>query len=339
MRVTIKDVAKRANVSVATVSRVLNQSKPVSEEIQKKVLEAIQEMGFNPNAVARSLVMKKSSLIGVLIPDISNMFFSMLVRGIEEECYKHQYTTLLCNTNGEIEKEIHYLNILKDKYVDGIVILTTSIKEEHVQFFNNHSIPVIFASQSEVEDGLFASININDFQAAYDATNYLIALGHQRIGILSGPLTDIDSGYARHAGYKEALKEHGLTYDSAWFREGNYDIKSGYEKGKEILNITDKPTAIFCSSDAMAIGVIRAANELGLTVPQDLSVMGFDDISIAEAFLPALTTVQQPIYEMGTEAAKILLKQIKDKDNDKQRKEGKIMPHKIIVRDSCRKLT
>ncbi|MCF6094250.1 LacI family transcriptional regulator [Microaerobacter geothermalis] len=336
MKVTIKDVAERAQVSVATVSRVLNQSKPVSPEIQDKVMRAVNELGFNPNPVARSLVMKKSLLIGVLIPNIANMFFSVLVRGLEEECYKQQYTTLLCNTNGEIDKELHYLNLMKDKYVDGVVILTSSLKEEHIQFFEENPIPVVFASQSNNGGGMFDCINIDDFQAAYDATSFLIKWGHKKIGLLSGPLTDMESGFSRYSGFRKALEEHNLDFYEKWFSEGTYDIYSGFLRGKEILSRKERPTAIFCASDTMAMGLIHAADEIGIRVPDEISVMGFDDIPMAEAFRPGLTTVRQPIFELGAKAAKMLMEQIQKKSNHK--KQLKILPHEIVVRKSCLKL-
>jgi LacI family transcriptional regulator len=337
MNITIKDVAKLANVSIATVSRVLNQSKPVSSEVREKVLQAIEELGFNPNPVARSLVMKESLLIGVLIPDISNVFFSVFVRGIEQECFTSRYTTLLCNTNVDTERELHYLNLLKDKYVDGVILLTSSPKKEHIDFFDEHAIPVVFASHSDVDNGRFTCINIDDYQGCYDATQFLIDSGHRKIAMFSGYLKDYDSGLRRYEGYKKALEDNEVPYDENWLFTGGYDIQAGYTHAQKLFRLADIPTAICCASDMIAIGAIRAAEEAGLRVPEDISIMGFDDVPIAEAYRPSLTTVQQPICELGIQSAQMLIQQIQDKENSV--KELRILPHKIMVRESCRKLT
>jgi len=337
MNITIKDVAKRANVSIATVSRVLNQSKPVSPQVREKVMKAVEELGFTVNPVARSLVMKKSRLIGVLISDISNMFFSVLVSGVERECFKERYSTLLCSTNGDVEKELYYLNLLKDQYVDGIIMFTQSLKEEHLRFFENNPIPVVFRSSLGPENSRYSYININDYQAFYDAAQYLIDLGHKKIGMLSGDLSTTGSAYhQRYTGFRKALEDHGLEFQGKWLLEGDYDIASGYRRGKKLFSMKEIPTAVCCASDLSAIGAIKAAEEMGLRVPDDLSVMGFDDIPVAEAYRPGLTTVRQPIMEMGIQSVQMLIQQIQDKGHNSQ--EIRIVPHEIIVRESCIKL-
>lgn len=336
MNSTIKDVAKRAGVSIATVSRVLNNSTPVSALIKEKVIKAIEEFGFIPNPVARSLVMKKSRLIGILTADISNMFYSVLVGAIEQECFKEKYATLLCSTNGETEKELYYLNLLKDQYVDGIIIFTSMPREEHLQFFEKNPIPVVFKSNPGLDKSRLSSINIDDFQAFYDATQYLIDLGHKKIGMLSGLLIKVDSGTQRYAGFRKALEDNGLEFHEKWFFEGTHVISSGYMRGRQLFSLEEIPTAVCCASDTIAIGAIRAAVEMGLRVPHDISIMGFDDIPIAEAYLPGLTTVRQPIIQIGTQAAQMLIHQIQG--NGDQSKEIRILPHEIMVRESCMKL-
>lgn len=337
MNITIKDVAKRANVSIATVSRVLNQSKPVSPQVKDKVLRAVEELGFNPNPVARSLVMKESRLIGVLISDISNMFFSVLVSAIEQECFKQKYTPLLCSTNGETQRELYYLNLLKDQYVDGVIIFTSSPKEEHLHFFENNPIPVVFKSYADPQKSQFSCINIDNFQAFYDATQYLIDLGHRKIGMLGSILTKVDSEiYQRYAGFRKALEDNSLEFQEKWFLEAETDISSGYMKGKKLFSMKEIPTAVCCASDTIAIGAIKAAEEMGIRVPEDVSIMGFDDIPIAEAYRPGLTTVRQPIVEMGIQSAQMLIHQIQEKENHS--KEMRILPHEIVVRESCLKV-
>ncbi|WP_410514067.1 LacI family DNA-binding transcriptional regulator [Paenibacillus sp. BR2-3] len=335
MDITIKDVAMKAKVSIATVSRVLNQSKPVSQAIKQRVLEVVEELEYNPNPVARSLIMKESKLIGLLIPAIENTYISIFVGAIEEELFKNNYTTLLCNTKRDLDIELHYLKLLKEKYVDGVVLLTSSPKPQQIEFFENHAVPVIFASHTDTE-GRFASINIDEFQAAYDATKFLLESGHRKIAFFGGPLAYYQI-VQRLEGYKQALKEYGIEYDDKLFYEQDYDIESGYRSGMKLFNNDELPTAIFCVSDMVAIGAIRAAEDSGLRVPEDISVMGFDDIPIAGAYRPALTTVRQPVYELGVQAAQMLLRQIQDKEN--YVKEARIVPHEIIERGSCRKVT
>lgn len=337
MSITIKDVAKRANVSKATVSRVLNQSKPVSSQVRERVMKAVEELGFNPNPVARSLAMSKSRLIGVLISDISNMFFSVLVSGIEEECFKQKYTPLLCSTKGDTERELYYLNLLKDQYVDGVIIFTAAVKEEHLHFFENNPIPVLFKSYADPQKSQFSCINIDNYQAFYDAAQYLIDLGHKKIGMFCGRLTNVNSeAYQRYDGFRKALEDHGLEIHEKWCLQGETDIHAGYMRGKKLFSMKEIPTAVCCASDTVAIGAIRAAKEMGLRVPEDISIMGFDDIPIAEAYQPGLTTVRQPIIEMGIQSAKMLIHQIQDKENSS--KEIRTLPHEIIVRESCLKV-
>lgn len=337
MNITIKDVAKRANVSIATVSRVLNQSKPVSPQVREKVMKAVEELGFNPNPVARSLVMKESRLIGVLISDISNMFFSVLVSAIEQECFKQKYTPLLCSTNGNTQRELYYLNLLKDQYVDGVIIFTSSPKEEHLRFFENNPIPVVFKSYADPKKSPFSCINIDDYQAFFDATQYLIDLGHEKIGMLGAQLVNVESEiYQRYLGFRKALEDRGLELHEKWLLEGDTDIHSGYMKAKKLFSMKEIPTAVCCTSDTIAIGAIRAAEEMGLLVPEDVSIMGFDDIPIAEAYRPGLTTIRQPIIEMGIQSAQMLIDQIQDKESHS--KEIRILSHEIVVRKSCLKV-
>ncbi|AJY76951.1 LacI family DNA-binding transcriptional regulator [Paenibacillus beijingensis] len=335
MDITIKDVALKANVSIATVSRVLNQSKPVSKAVRERVLKVVGELNFNPNSVARSLIMKESKLIGVLIPGIENTYISIFVQAIEEEFFKHNYTTLLCNTKRDTDIELHYLKLLREKYVDGVVLLTSAPKPKHIEFFENNAVPVVFASHTD-KQRRFSSINIDDYKAAYDATRYLIQLGHRRIAFFGGPRMYVQV-IRRLEGYKQALTDHGIEYDEKLYYPLDYTIESGYESGMKLFRQNDKPTAVFCISDMVAIGAIRAADDSGLRVPEDISVMGFDDIPIAKSYLPGFTTVRQPVYELGVQAAQMLLKQIRQKED--YAPEAKILPHEIIIRGSCIKVS
>ncbi|NGM81611.1 LacI family transcriptional regulator [Paenibacillus sp. 7124] len=335
MSITIKDVAMRANVSPATVSRVLNQSKPVSKAIREKVLKVVEELNFNPNSVARSLVMKESRLIGVIISSIDNVFISKFVNIIEEEFFKHNYTTLLCNTRNDDEIEKDYLRLLKDKYVDGVVLMTSPPKPHQIEFFEQVDIPAVFAGHIDPSQQ-FSSVNIDNYQAMYDATRYLLEIGHRRIAFFGGPLI-YRQAVERLSGYKQALAEYGIGSEESLIFANDYDIDHGYENGMTLFQRPDRPTAVCCVSDMVAIGAIKAAEMNGLSVPGDISIMGFDDILLAKAYCPGITTVRQPIKELSVQTAEMLLKQIKQKEN--YLKETRILPHEIIVRGSCMAVT
>ncbi|GAW29434.1 LacI family DNA-binding transcriptional regulator [Carboxydocella sp. ULO1] len=336
MPVTIKDVAREAGVSVSTVSRVLNNSKPVSSEIRARVLAAVNKLNFQPNSLARSLVLKKTRLIGVLVPDIANPFFPVAIAGIEEIASMYGYNILLFNTFGQIEKELQYLNILKEKQVDGIIKMSTQVTEKHEEYFASTSIPMVVTSNcTERED--VPCVVIDDVRAAYDATSYLISLGHKRIGMISGPLDD-SAGRDRFLGYQQAMLEHKLNIDFNLLKQGNFKVESGKKAMEEILRTVAReelPTAIFAANDEMAIGAIGVLLDNGLRVPEDISVMGFDDIFIAPVFRPALTTVKQPIYDIGAVAARKLVKLI---EGEKLSETKTVLPYHIIERNSCRRI-
>ncbi|MGP7819756.1 LacI family DNA-binding transcriptional regulator [Niallia sp. 01092] len=334
MKITIKDVARKANVSISTVSNVINKSKRVSPEVSERVLKVVNELGFSPNVIARSLIKKESLSIGVLIPSIENTFTSIFVRVIEKELFKHNYSTLLCNTELDMDIELHYLKLMKEKYVDGVVLLTSNLQQMHIDFFEENSIPVILASLTD-KNGKFSSINIDDYQAAYDATEYLIKLGHRKIAWFGGALNHEHSS-SRFEGYKQAFADYEIVYEKNVFFNEEYQIKSGYERGMEIFRKPNCPTAVLCISDVIAIGAIQAAEECGLRIPEDISIMGFDDIPISGAYRPGITTVRQPVYDLGVQAAQMLLQQIKEKESYK--KEARILPHEIIIRGSCKNI-
>lgn len=334
MKITIKDVARKANVSISTVSNVINKSKRVSPEVTERVLKVVNEFGFSPNVIARSLIKKETLSIGVLIPGIENTFTSNFVRVIEKELFKHNYSTLLCNTELDVDIELHYLKLMKEKYVDGVVLLTSTLKQVHIDFFEENSIPVILASLTD-KNGRFSSVNIDDYQAGYDAAQYLIKLGHQKIAWFGGDIKH-DHSVLRFEGYKQALADYEVVYEENVSFNEEYQIKSGYERGMEIFRKENRPTAVFCISDVLAIGAIQAAEECGLRVPADISIMGFDDIPIAGAYRPGITTVRQPVYDLGVQAAQMLLQQIKKKKGYK--KEARILPHEIIIRGSCKEI-
>lgn len=334
MGVTIKEVAKLAGVSKATVSRVLNNTKPVSTEIKEKVMKVIEETGYKPSSLARSLVNKETHLIGVLIPDISNDFYSVLVKGMVHFIDDNNYNILLGNSFDEPKKELDYLELFQSKEVDGIIFMTRSLGEKHLEYVDRFNKPIITVNRKLDRLGI-PNIDIDNFKAAYDATKYLIDLNHKRIGIVRASLDDPTAGVERFEGYKKALEDNSIEFKEELVKESHFNPKEAKKVTEELLGLKEPPTAIFAVSDIMATGVIKAIVEKGLKVPENISVFGFDDIPLADNFIPSISTIRQPIYEMGEKAMDLLLRMISGEDITEK---TFVLDHQIVERQSTRKL-
>ncbi|MEF3303939.1 catabolite control protein A [Paenibacillus sp. GYB003] len=330
MTVTIYDVAREAGVSMATVSRVVNNNPNVKPQTRKKVFEAIDRLGYRPNAVARGLASKKTTTVGVVIPDISNSIFSEVTRGIEDIANMYHYNIILCNADKKKEKEIRVINTLLEKQVDGLLFMGGTVTEDHIQAFKTSSVPIVLCGTTDDKD-LIPSVDIDHEAAAYDAVKLLIGQGHTRIGMISGTLQDPANGFARYQGYKKALEEAGMTVTEELVRVGNYRYESGYEMMKYFLDLSSRPTAIFAATDEMAIGAIHAIQDQGLKVPEDVSVISVDNIRMASMVRPQLTTVAQPMYDIGAVSMRLLTK-LMNKENVDMAKV--LLPHEIIQRKS-----
>ncbi|OYD09003.1 catabolite control protein A [Paludifilum halophilum] len=310
--ITIYDVAREAGVSMATVSRVVNGNPNVKPVTRKKVLETIRNMGYRPNAVARGLASKKTTTVGVVIPDISSAFFAELTRGIEDIANMYHYNIILCNSDLKKEKELRLIETLLEKQVDGLLFLGGEVTDEHRDIFAGSSVPIVLAATYDDEDESRPYVTIDQVQAAKDATSVLIEEGHDKIGLIGGPLTDPILGYPRYQGYKEALEEKGLPLREEWVRLGDYRYHSGLQSAKELLTGDEAPTALFVINDEMAVGAIHAAQDLGKKVPDDVSVIGFDNIPLADQVRPLLSTVAVPMYDIGAVAMRLLTKYMND---------------------------
>ncbi|KZN97080.1 MULTISPECIES: catabolite control protein A [Aeribacillus] len=330
--VTIYDVAREANVSMATVSRVVNGNPNVKPTTRKKVLEAIERLGYRPNAVARGLASKKTTTVGVVIPDVSSTFYSELARGIEDIATMYKYNIILSNSDQNKEKELHLLNTLLGKQVDGIVFMSGNITEEHVEEFKRSPVPIVLASTFD-ENNELPSVNINYEQAAYDAVKFLIDKGHKHIAYVSGPMEEPVNKVKKLKGYIRALEEAGLQYDEQFVVEGDYSYESGIEAFDKVLELSPKPTAIFVGTDEMALGVIHAAQDKGYEIPKDFDVIGFDNTRLATMVRPRLTTVVQPSYDIGAVAMRLLTKLMNKEEVDNHIVE---LPHRIEIRQSTK---
>ncbi|MET3287892.1 catabolite control protein A [Brevibacillus fluminis] len=332
MPITIYDVAREAGVSMATVSRVVNGNPNVKPTTRKKVLAAIERLGYRPNAVARGLASKKTTTVGVIIPDISSLFFSELARGIEDIATMYKYNIILCNSDNRLEKELQLINTLLEKQVDGLLFLGSEIKEDHLQTLSTAAVPVVLAATRDA-DNILPSVTIDHFQAAYDATKALIDRGHKRVAILSGPKTDPLGGLLRFEGYKQALADSGIAFDEELVRSGSYWYETGLRNMNEFLKLDNPPTAVFAANDEVAIGAIHAIQDSGKSVPGDIEIIGHDNIRLAEMVRPKLSTVVQPMYDIGAVAMRLLTKYM---NNEHVEEHVVLLPHRIEYRQSTR---
>ncbi len=332
MTVTIYDVAREAGVSMATVSRVVNNNPNVKPQTRKKVFEAIERLGYRPNAVARGLASKKTTTVGVVIPDISNSIFSEVARGIEDIANMYHYNIILCNADKKKDKEIRVINTLLEKQVDGLLFMGGAVTDEHIQAFKTSSVPIVLCATAD-ENKMIPSVDIDHEGAAFDGVNVLIQNGHRDIAMISGSLQDPANGYARYQGYKRALETAGIPVREDYVRIGNYRYESGVEATKYFLGLPQRPSAIFAATDEMAIGAIHTLQDNGLRVPEDVSVISVDNIRMASMVRPTLTTVAQPMYDIGAVSMRLLTKLM-----NKETKEGDltqvILPHEVIHRNS-----
>jgi LacI family transcriptional regulator len=302
MAVTRKQVAEYAGVSEATISYVVNDGpRPVAPATRERVLEAIRELGYHPSDVARSLRLQRTSTIGLILPDTANPFYGEIARIIENFGYAEGYTVILCNSNLDSERERDYIDMLRAKRVEGLVIIPTSA-EAAAPLQNSHILTVVLEYPI---DGAYCLV-ADDYQGGYAATDHLLRLGHQRIGIITRT-GDTSSSALRVQGYQAALEQAGLPVDEQLAVETSATIPQGEAAALQLLDLPKPPTAIFSHSDMIALGVYSAARRRGLRIPEDLSVVGYDDIDAAAYFNPPLTTVMYPKQAMGEGAARLLI--------------------------------
>jgi LacI family transcriptional regulator len=327
---TIKDVAKLAGVSISTVSRVINDSKPVTEELRQRVLDVIEETNYVPNPLARSLVTKKSRLIGVVVPDVSDTFVNEILNGIEDVAKNNGYDVLLSNTYSDKSQEYKSLNLFKAKQVEGIVMISWILEESHVEFIQDSGLPAVYISKTARAFDIH-TVSTRNEKATFDMTEFLISKGHRKIGFVMTSKNDTILEKERLWGYKAALEKNGIKIDEKLVKYGTTGFESGYNNMKELLLQDDIPEAVFVTGDEAAIGAINAAFDMGYRVPEDISVAGFNDVKIAKMYRPKLTTVSQPLYDMGAIAMETVIKLINGEDVKQKKIE---IPYHIADRES-----
>jgi len=332
---TIKDVAAKAGVSVATVSNVINNTRYVSDDLIKKVQDAIREVGYHPNVLARGLRRGDTKSIGLVLPDNSNPFFAELARQIENMGYEHGYGFFLCNSASDPKREATYIDMLISKQVDGIIFIASHSDSGHLMELKNRDIPVVLVDR-EIPLLLGDMVLTNNELGGYQATKYLIELGHQKIACFTGP-SDVTPSADRVIGYRKALTEAGIRIRDEYILVGDFMYQSGEKLLAHLLTLEDVPTAIFVCNDMMAIGVIKQAKISNIRIPEDISIVGFDDIQFVTAVSPALTTVAQPVRELAQTAISLLIDKIQ---NESDLSEGTriVLDPTLKIRNSCRKI-
>ncbi|WP_075982618.1 catabolite control protein A [Bacillus massilinigeriensis] len=332
MNITIYDVAREANVSMATVSRVVNGNPNVKPATRKKVLEVIERLGYRPNAVARGLASKKTTTVGVIIPDIASPFFAELARGIEDIATMYKYNIILSNSDQNKDKELQLLNNMLGKQVDGIVFMGGNITEEHVAEFEKSPAPIVLAGSIE-ETKKIPSVNIDYEKAAYDVVTDFISKGDRNIAFVTGPLHEPINVAKKLSGYKRALEENGIDYHEEYVFEGDYTYDSGIEAIEYLIGLEEKPSAIYVGSDEMALGVIHGAEDKGYNIPKDFEVVSSDNTRLSLMVRPTLTTVVQPLYDIGAVAMRLLTKYM---NKEKVDNHIVVLPHRIEYRNSTK---
>lgn len=332
--VTIEDVAKKAETSIATVSRVLNNQTGFSEKTKQRVLAVVEELDYESNAIARSLKKQKTNTIGVLVPNVSSMLSNEILNGIEEYASEHEYSVLTSYTYSDPKKVMKSLRTFNEQRIDGLIFVSDFFLEEYYDYIKSRKIPTVLTA-TENKEFPFSFIKVNDFQASYDAVSYLLEEGHREVGMLSiDPVDHPIAGGDRLRGYKEALTDTGIevkdgniVFSQAFaFEEGRSSFKTLMEQNPEL-------TAIFAGSDELAVGALNMANELNIKVPEQVSIIGYDNLPISKMVWPAVATVAQPLKEMGYESAKELVKQMKHPEKDNV---YSYINHKIVKRKSVK---
>lgn len=326
----IKDVARRAGVSVTTVSHVVNGTRFVSEAARQSVEEAVRDLGYVPSAVARSLKHNTTRTFGMVIPNNSNPYFAEIIRGVEDRCFAAGYNVILCNSNDDPERQAAYVRVLAEKRVDGLVFVASGSDAVVRAILGEIRIPLVLLDREVAGAANCDLVEVNHTVGGELATRHLLGLGHPRVACISGP-PGLSPSSQRRAGWKQALEEAGVERKETDLARGDFTARGGYLAMQILLKRKPRPTAVFVCNDMMAFGALQAAREVGVSVPEQLSIVGFDDIDLAAFSAPPLTTVAQPKLRIGTLAAELLLERV-----NASRGEGRriILDPELKIRES-----
>ncbi|MCC5908697.1 MAG: LacI family DNA-binding transcriptional regulator [Balneolaceae bacterium] len=329
---SIKKIAKLAGVSTATVSRVLNGSDKVKDQTAEKVLKVADELNYRMDHVARRMKVKQSDslVIGLIITDIDNSFFANVAKGVEDVAYKNKHVLMICNTNEDPGKEKFFLNSMLSEKVSGIIMVPTSGNETFLKSINLEGFPMVMVDR-KVKSMNVDTVSINNETGGFQATEQLIKNGHRRIGIICG-IKGLTNTEERFNGYKKALEQAGIPFDEELVVFGNYVERGGREALKKLIALDEPPTAIFSTNNLMTLGCLKELYMQKIRIPDEMALVGFDDSAWAEAMIPPLTTIKQPGYELGVNAAELLIKRLNNKNSSKL---NIVLNPELIVRESC----
>lgn len=330
---TIKQVADTAGVSISTVSHVLNETRYVSSDLRDRVLAAVAELGYQRNAAARTLRSGKSNTIGLILPDSSNPYFSEIARHIQNTAFDEGFSVLICNTDDYLEKEEIYSALLIEKQVDGVIMIAAGASGPHILDLQKRGIPISVVDRASPEARV-DSVQIDNYMGGALATEHLVGLGHRRIACVTGR-PDVYPSYDRVEGYLGVMHKAGLEIPEQYVVHSTFRADGGYEAARTLFSLPEPPTAIFCCNDLMALGAIGAATESGIRCPQELSIVGFDDIQLAQYSNPPLTTIRQPKQEMAAAATQFLVERMTAPDL--HIREAQLKAH-LVVRQSTSRL-
>tara|TARA_R110002096_G_scaffold6206_4_gene28539 strand:+ start:6670 stop:7689 length:1020 start_codon:yes stop_codon:yes gene_type:complete len=330
---TLRDVARKAQVSVSTVSRVINQEPLVKRDTRQKVESAIDELGYRPNRVAQRLrsINTKNKLIGLVLPDIQNPFYVDVVRGVEEAAYQQKFAVMIGNFDQSEEKEKIFLEVLQSESIDGLIVAPYRNRDQHIRKVIENGYPVVCIDRGLVGIDVDV-IKVNNEAGAFAAIDYLIGLGHKRIAHITGHPT-IPTTNERIAGYERAMQQSDLPVDPELIRSSDSSYQSGADLMHELLAIAAPPTAVFTANNLLTLGALKTIHERGLDVPNDISIVGFDDMYWSMSLNPPLTAVRQSGYEIGSRAAEVLLQKIAHPDRSTS---SVVLDTELMVRESCK---
>jgi LacI family transcriptional regulator len=327
---TIHEVAKHAGVGSITVSRVINNTGYISQETRERVEKAIAELGYVPNTLARSLRSRRTNTIGLILTDITNPFFTTLARGVEDAAKQAGYTVIFCNSDESQAKEEQYLNVLLQKQVDGLLFVPSQNRPTAIRQIQKHGTPVVVLDR-RVSDVQVDIVRCDAVDGSYQLARYLISLGHRQIAVMSGAV-GVSTADDRVTGYRNALEEAGIGIEETYIFRGDFTLDSGYAMTRQAISLHPRPTALIAANNFITIGAMRALQESGLEVPEDIALVGFDDLPPAMVTFPFFTVASQSAYDMGTRAMNLLLERLEGKENDQYQEI--ILPTQLIIRRS-----
>jgi len=337
--VSIKDIAKAVGVSHSTVSRALHNSPLVKTETKERIQRLAREMGYSPDARARSLVMGQTRTVGVVVTTIADPFAAEIVQAIEHTAHDHAYTVILCSSSAEPEREIAAVEMLRSKRVDGVIVTSSRVGALYQEHLERLGVPIVLINNHSEDSGRYTySVSVDNQHGGHLATTHLLQLGHRRVAYVSRP-SDYRSNQERFTGYCCALDAAGISFDPDLVVPGTGRAGGGERALSALMELDEPPTAVFCYNDMTAIGLLRAAREAGLYVPQDLAVVGFDDILLASYVCPSLTTIAQPKAEMGRRALKMALALMTTQDPAAEGIFNVVARGQLVVRESSRAIS